>query len=77
MLSTQANIALQLLATLPESEIVAFKNEFDKLFTSQLANSTPNNPTNQKNQEKQLVQNLAQKILANHRAKSRKISVAI
>ncbi|WNM19248.1 hypothetical protein [Flavobacterium capsici] len=66
MLSTQTNIALQLVHTLSADELAAFEKEFSKL-TSQKAQTVPkvtkkNNPND--------VNVLANKLILRHRAKN-------
>lgn len=67
MLSTQTNIALQLVATLSPAEMAAFEKEFSKNFATQKAKSVPT----KKSTKKSFLdyKNLANQILIQHRAK--------
>lgn len=67
MLSTQTNIALQLVATLTVVELAAFEKEFSKRFTSKLAQSEPKFSKKKKEFD---YSKMAQQLLAKHQSKN-------
>lgn len=66
MLSTQTNIALQLVASLTPAEIADFEKEFSKKVATQKANSMPPKIKKQKELDYKVLANI---ILTQHRAK--------